>query len=98
MSEEYNSGMEIVPTAETGRKPFTLLVIGIIIVATVVWFIFSGRTAIDKTQNQGYDGAAITSPSVDVPTSANPIRQVLPSENPIEKANPFSNAYKNPFE
>lgn len=39
-----------------------------------------------------------TAPKVSVPTTENPIKQVLPTENPLEKANPFNKAYMNPFE
>ena len=40
----------------------------------------------------------IASPEVSVPTSADPAKQVLPQETPLDKTNPFKDAYVNPFE
>ena len=40
----------------------------------------------------------VVAPVIAVPTSANPVKQVLPKETPLEKTNPFNKTYVNPFE
>lgn len=40
---------------------------------------------------------AASGPEVEIPTSANPIKEVLPEETPLEKTNPFNKIYENPF-
>lgn len=41
---------------------------------------------------------AVVAPEVEVPTSANPIKESLPQETPLEKTNPFNKVYENPFQ
>lgn len=50
----------------------------------------------EQKQLEDLNRALEAATKIEVP-SANPLRQVLP-ENPLEKPNPFSDQYQNPFE
>ena len=94
-----------VPVIE--KKQAIFIVIALIILALIVWgVIFSGKFSGEqteqnartvKTANEGIDRVVAPS-TVEVPTSVNPVKQVLPDENPVDKANPFNKVYKNPFD
>lgn len=75
-------------------KVVIALVVIAVIVAAII-FLSSGRDSADSARKALEDlGSA---PDVSVP-SANPLRQVTPAENPLEKTNPFKHEYQNPFE
>lgn len=89
------------------KKQALLVVAGLVILALIAWaFVFSRKSSKEqseetvrtvKTANEGIERVVMPS-TVEVPTSVNPVKQVLPDENPIDKANPFNKVYKNPFD
>ncbi len=76
----------------------------VIIIATVLVFNLMSKPEVAKTSAESSAEAVSdaveksSAPIIAVPTSVNPINQVLPKENPIEKTNPFNKTYVNPFE
>ncbi len=97
--------MENIFNTETSKKKILVLA-GAVFLALVVLVAvyFSGGSKPDERVQETAEDVrsaiekATASVNVEVPTSVNPVRQVLPTENPIDKANPFNNVYKNPFE
>ena len=98
--------MESVGTEADKKQPI-LVVVAVVLVAALllVWaFLYSGKSSQEKTETRstkevGVALEKVSAPStVEVPTSVNPVKQVLPDENPVDKANPFNKVYKNPFD
>lgn len=74
------------------------LVSAIIVVLAVGFFVY---TQMAKDESAEEFGQALEKAIVETPEispSVNPLKQVLPTSNPIEKTNPFKNGYQNPFE
>ena len=76
---------------------------GVVIAAIVVFglmFFFYGQenAATPSDEELGDALRATESGEVEVPTSQNPVKQVLPEETAYDKTNPFNDAYVNPFE
>lgn len=91
---------------EIDKKRILSAVIFLVILGAIIWVvIYFGRQGQEqalapdaaKAAREAIEGITET-PQVKVPTSANPVKRVLPEENPIETANPFNKVYKNPFE
>lgn len=76
------------------------LVIGIaalIIIGAAVWWYFGQKTeelAPIKTSEDIV--GAVTTPEIEA--GSNPVQNKVPEINPIDRANPFKDAYRNPFE
>lgn len=88
------------------NKKIVIAGIAVALIA-LLWWVFIGqknrRTAPAVTPEQTLEevrqaAEAASAPEVKVPTSANPIKKVLPEETPLEKTNPFNKIYENPFE
>ena len=81
-------------------KVLLALLVAAALLAVISYVIVSRRTAPEAVAPSDAAESAIESLSesstVDVP-SANPL-DAVPNVNPIERANPFSNVYENPFE
>ena len=82
-----------------------VLIVGVLIaIAVVIYSAFlsreGGPSQREQTGQELVKAArrAAAPPKVSVPTSGNPVRYVLPAENPLEKTNPFNDVYVNPFE
>ena len=92
---------------ESGKKQSLLVTIAVVFIAAflLVWVFVSYRqssqveipTYTAEEVSRALDKVSAPS-AVEVPTSVNPIKQVLPDENPVDKANPFNKVYKNPFD
>lgn len=90
-----------------GDKASKSMIAGAILVLIVIlialYYAVSGRAepqakqdaATAETLESSLDAA--TNASVSIP-STNPAREALPAVDPLEKTNPFRNAYENPFE
>ncbi|MDP2695642.1 MAG: hypothetical protein Q8O87_00080 [bacterium] len=85
-------------------NPHKNLIVGsiivLVIVALAIGYIYwreADKTAEEKAgevvEQALKDAAKSTLPTVNTDTT-----QGLPQTNPVEKANPFGNTYKNPFE
>lgn len=86
--------------AAIGGKSVLGIVVLIIIIGAVVWALSAQKEPADEQAAESVLQAAekVTAPAVVVPTSQNPVKQVLPKETPLEKTNPFNKTYVNPFE
>ncbi|OGF64583.1 hypothetical protein A2661_01305 [Candidatus Giovannonibacteria bacterium RIFCSPHIGHO2_01_FULL_45_24] len=75
-----------------------LILAGIALIAIAAgawyWYWFAGKSEPIKTAEDVVE--AVTTPNLEVPS--NPIQNKVPELNPIDRANPFKDAYKNPFE
>lgn len=99
--------VDISQTSLMDKKRVLFIITGLIVLVLVAWFfVFSGKSSKEQAEqsartaqkaNEGIE-RVITPSTVEVPTSVNPVKQVLPDENPIDKANPFNKVYKNPFD
>ena len=75
----------------------TKLVLGaalVILIAGGLWYWYNSRPEPIKTAED--IGEAVTMPYLEVPS--NPVQNKVPELNPIDRANPFKDIYKNPFE
>ncbi len=76
-------------------------VVLIVIVVFAWWFLRQKRIQQEASQtaelNSSLDAIMATT-SVEVPTTADPLKSATPAVNPIEKTNPFNNEYQNPFQ
>ncbi len=75
----------------------------LVVLGGLVYYLFTSNAEpapeVDQTLSTIEENLSdITSPEVSVPTSADPAKQVLPQETPLDKTNPFKDAYVNPFE
>ena len=92
---------------ESDKKQSLLVTIAVVFIAALllVW-VFVSYPKSSQVETPTYtaeevSGALdkVSEPSaVKVPTSVNPVKQVLPDKNPVEKANPFNKVNKNPFD
>ena len=65
------------------------------VLGLALWYYYKPlKTEPVKTAEDAID--AISAPSLDV--KSNPVKGKVPELNPIDRANPFKDAYKNPFE
>lgn len=94
-------------TLETtmGKKQIMgIVVLAALVVAAVLVFNSTKEPEAAKSVTEGTADSVqeaakkIEAPAVTVPTSANPLRQALPKETPLQKTNPFNKTYVNPFE
>ena len=76
------------------KTKLVLAAIVLIAIAAGVWYWFTGRSEPIKTPEDVV--GAVTTPNLNVPS--NPVQNKIPELNPIDRANPFKDAYKNPFE
>lgn len=73
------------------------------ILLILLWWAFVGRKtreplpAEPTLEKVRQATEAVSAPKIEVPTSANPIKEALPVETPLEKTNPFNKIYENPF-
>lgn len=86
------------------KNPLIDAVIAIIIIALAgYYYIYIFKPASQPAKNtdtlKKLDTAldVVTASSAVTVTSTNPAKQAIPQINPIEKTNPFKNAYTNPF-
>ena len=82
------------------ENKINMVAVGIAIavaVAVVLFYWYWSRTnAVPPAPEQSDSPAQETTADASVaPPSANPLEEVLPEDNPIEKTNPFE--YENPF-
>ena len=71
----------------------------IVIVLGLIFFLYGGESTVTPSDEELNDALRATeSGEVTVPTSQNPVKQVLPEETAYDQTNPFKEAYVNPFE
>lgn len=94
------------PIPPTGAvKPLTKILILIVLVIVLIvgaWWYASRQPRSQEVQsvaelNSSLNAITATT-TVTVPTTADPLKSATPAVNPIEKTNPFNNAYNNPFQ
>jgi len=80
-------------------KALLIVIVGFVILAGAGYYwrdsFFKKEEPKIETRDQAIE--AVTAPVVEVPSS-NPVGAAAPELNPIDRANPFKDAYKNPFE
>lgn len=67
-------------------KKIIFSVITAIILAFVAWYLYTSFKPEEEP-----------SPFANIEVQTNPLEEKIPELNPVEKANPFSGSYKNPF-
>lgn len=104
----YTEGMDTpVPPTEavsssTGRIIIAMLgVVVLAAIAVLAWWRMGQKPAQEAPSpaadlNSSLKAITATT-STSVPTTANPLKSATPVVNPIQKTNPFNNAYQNPF-
>ncbi|OGF80267.1 hypothetical protein A2926_03845 [Candidatus Giovannonibacteria bacterium RIFCSPLOWO2_01_FULL_44_40] len=70
-------------------------VVILVILGLALWYYY-GRPKIEPVKTAEDAIEAISAPTLDV--KSNPIEGKVPELNPVDRANPFKDAYKNPFE
>lgn len=90
------------PGESNSRTIFAIIALAVLIIAGAAWW-YSGlskeesiivvpepiKTSEDVTE-------AVTVPEIEV--GSNPVQNKVPEVNPVDRANPFKDAYQNPFE
>jgi len=88
------------PVSSTNNSSVNPIIIGVIlaivIIGGAVWYWQSQKTPTIETRDDAID-AAVAQPVIEVPSSE-VVGDKAPELNPIERANPFKDSYKNPFE
>jgi len=74
----------------------TISTIIILVVAGALYWKFQSNKYINDKLNETLKDTNIDA-TIKVP-SADPLGETVPNVNPVEKTNPFTNIYKNPFE
>mgnify|MGYP001561527465 FL=1 len=92
--------MEDAQGTRRGAMPIAAIIVVLVIIALVVWALSSQKKPVAERAAESALEAVekVAAPAVEVPTSQNPVKQVLPKETPLEKTNPFNKTYVNPFE
>lgn len=70
-----------------------------VIAGVFLWYAKAPKTAEKepiKTTEDAIEAITASPPVTNIPSS--PVKNKVPELNPVDKANPFNNAYKNPFE
>jgi len=96
-SADGNKKQKIIFYAATGAVVLALVGLLVYVVQS------SSRQAAEEAATKQLEDVsdALKRATVETPTtppSANPIKSLIPTANPIEKTNPFNHEYKNPFE
>ena len=89
--------------AHSSSLPKNAAIGGIVVIVVIILgliFAFSQGDGPSTPSAEELNDAlrAAASTEVNVPTSENPVKQVLPKETVYDKTNPFNDAYVNPFE
>ena len=73
-------------------------VILIIIGATLWWYFLRQKSAKEPAPIKTSEDVvgAVTAPELEV--GSNPVQNKVPEVNPVDRANPFKDSYRNPFE
>lgn len=71
-------------------------IVAIVIIGALIYF-YGGSSTGDLGSLESSLEQAST-PEISVPTTVNPINEVLPDETAFDKTNPFNETYANPFE
>ena len=81
------------------NKAMVLGIVVFVIIAGGAWWYLSQKKETPKSEpiktSEDIVGA-VTAPEIDV--KSNPLGNKVPEVNPVDRANPFKNSYKNPFE
>ncbi|MDP3799869.1 MAG: hypothetical protein Q8Q90_00395 [bacterium] len=81
------------------RPKKTMIILGIIVMLLVVGFVLWKYKGRPQQQDEVPTLGSTISNEVKAPTDAVPdVNPYKAETNPFEKANPYSNVYKNPFE
>ena len=73
------------------------VIVLLVLAATALWYLAYRRG--DSTAELNFSLDAITATtSTSIPSTSNSLKAATPAVNPIEKTNPFTNEYQNPFQ
>lgn len=92
-------------TQDSQKNKYIIGAIGAVVLVIIVifawWFLRQKNVQQEAVRtaelNSSLDAITATT-SVEVPTTADPLKSATPEVNPIEKTNPFNNEYQNPFQ
>ena len=93
--------MENISPSGSNSKIVVAVVILIVVIAAAgaVWW-YLGRSkeepAPEPIKTAEDVAEAVTTPEIEV--GSNPVENKVPEVNPVDRANPFKDAYQNPFE
>ncbi len=76
-----------------------LAVVAIVAIGAFVYYYSAGPPAVTEVGALEQSLEDASAPPTRVPTSVNPVKEVLPSETAFDKTNPFNDTeYANPFQ
>lgn len=76
-----------------------IAVVVLVGIAMLWWFFGRNNPETSITQELNTSLSALTATtSLEVPVTADPLKQATPAVNPIKKTNPFNDIYENPFQ
>ena len=91
--------MENISPSGSNSKIIVTAVILIVVIAAVAawWYLGQKEEPAPEPIKTSEDVAeAVTVPELEV--GSNPVENKVPEVNPVDRANPFKDAYQNPFE
>lgn len=81
------------------------IIISIVIILAIAWYFYSSNLNRNKESENNLpitstesSSLNIVSPAEKIEKISNPLKNNIPDINPAGTANPFKDAYKNPFE
>lgn len=80
------------------NKTIILGAVVIIIIGVAAWWYFGQQKKEEQAPIKTSEDIveAVTVPEIEV--GSNPVQNKIPEVNPVDRANPFKDAYQNPFE
>ncbi|KKT29164.1 hypothetical protein A3G55_03465 [Candidatus Giovannonibacteria bacterium RIFCSPLOWO2_12_FULL_44_25] len=93
MQDVYN---KLVESQKTNLIKFGAILMALAVLGLVFWYYSARKKAPEPVKTAEDAIKAISAPAIDV--KSNPIKGKVPELNPIDRANPFKDTYKNPFE
>lgn len=90
------------PSGSNSRTIIVVIALAVLTIAGVMWWYLGLSkeepvTVISEPIKTSEDVAeAVTVPEIEV--GSNPVENKVPEVNPVDRANPFKDAYQNPFE
>lgn len=83
------------------KLPIAGGVVVVIVLGLAIWYWSANRQTTSQPEPKPIttaDDAIEAATNVDVKVPSNPVENKVPELNPVDRANPFKESYKNPFE
>lgn len=87
---------KVVESQKTNLVKLAAILIVLALLGLAFWYYSARKKAPEPIKTAEDVVEAVTQPGLNVPS--NPLGGKVPEVNPVDRANPFKDAYRNPFE